>query len=93
VESVYSVAFHTLLSVQNIVFLLVYYLNQKLLNTKNLSRIKSVALCLFQNEENVGEEENFFVQYSFLYLNNLIQVHLHHFKKVYPKFSLIFILF
>ncbi len=83
VESVDSIGFHTLLSIQNVLFYLTSFLSQKLLTTKNQMLTLNFNICLFMNENNnLNEDEtSIFIQYCHLFCNNLTYLHLNEFNK------------
>ncbi len=71
-----------MLSIQNIFFYLTYVLTQKLIESKNFSLTLDYNLFCFSNNDELNEEEkSMFIQYSYLYVNNLIYFHLNTFKK------------
>ena len=73
---------HTILSIQNILYFLVYFLTQKLSSNKEHFLTKTFEICSFVSEELMEDETSFFMQFSLLAINNLIQLHLYSFKKV-----------
>ena len=92
-ENVYTMAFHALLSVQNIVLYLVAQICQNMLMRKNYSSTAHYLVCSFVDEpadqarQRLNEEELcMFAQSCHLFVNNLIYVHLNQFKKVIFKF-------
>ena len=73
---------HAVLSIQNILLYLVHYLTQKILANKQLYLTLNLEICSFINEELTEDETSFFIQYSYLVVNNLFHLHLNTFKKV-----------
>ena len=86
IESVFTVALHTLLSIQNILLFLVFYLTQKLTANKQLALALDLDLCSFDTatvaEPLNDEEKSLLIQYSYVVVNNLIYLHLNAYKKV-----------
>lgn len=72
---------HALVSIQNILMYLAYFLTQKLLSIKQMSMLSEYSVC--ELDEMNEDEKSMFIQCSFLYVNNLCHLHLHAFKKVF----------
>ncbi|RNA43492.1 MMS22-like [Brachionus plicatilis] len=79
-DSVYALGFHTVLSVQNIILYLIYLLSQKLFSCQNSSMAMVFDFCSLNDHEN--QETCLFTQTLHFFINNLIQLSLHTFKKV-----------
>lgn len=82
IENVYTVAIHTILSTQNILFYLVHFLTQKILSNKQLFLTFNYEICAFAEDDLNEDELSFFIQHSYLVVNNLVHLNFNAFKKV-----------
>lgn len=73
---------HTIISVQNILFYLVHFLTQKILSNKQLILTFNYEICEFAEGDLNEDELSFFIQHSYLVVNNLMYLHFNAFKKV-----------
>ncbi len=88
IESVYTVVMHTLLSTQNILFFLSQFFTQKILASKQMYLTLNYEMCSFRSEEKLSEDElSFFIQHSYLVVNNLVYLNFNSYKKVRPQHS------
>ena len=78
----HAASLHTLFSVQNICLYLTHFLTQRLLESKHLALTMDFNLCVLTCDQLADDEHSVFIELSHLYVNNLMYLHLSHFKKV-----------
>lgn len=77
----YALGFHAIVSVQNLILYLICILSKKIVSCENLSMATDLDFCALTVDQT--EETCLFTQSLLFYINNLFQLSLHNFKKVF----------